>query len=341
MKFSSARPWESFNSLFSFVHEDIEKEVEDKPGHYLGHHSEALYTSLVDFYRIMHHPSVKGHWVDLGAGIGSSALLYASLFPDRQAQALEISKARIEAGRRIQKQHEIHNAQLLHCDLLHDPVPVADTYFLYFPTGIVLDRILNLLYLRQHPFTLIAIESHGDLLSRLEQERWLKPQGSMKLESVRHHPEAIFYGTNFSASVNTHRPFDISFQAKYLFIKELDQEWIGESFGLTYHAENKFDLLTPPRTIEWSSVQKVADLHEIPQHLRLSLGLRRLGELQISTPSGKYAGIIRKITVKPGFSVEISTGEKIEWAHILSIYWGTILCYDSSLGFSFLPVVPL
>lgn len=339
MKSSSARPWEYFKTLFDFSYEEIEKDVKDYPDQYSGLNSAALYTCLEDLYQIMHHPALEGDWVDLGAGTGQSALLYASLFTERKAWALEISSARINAGKILQNKLQIKNAYLKESNLLKDEIPEGGTYFLYFPTGMILDRVLNELYNKKKDFVLVAIESHGDLLGRLKLENWLGVVGEVPLKSSRHHPQALIFKTKWQKRSDQSKPFQISFLEKYLLISEGDHQWIGESQGLTHHGHDMFDLLTPPRTIKWTQVQRICDLEEINPDFHFALGLRRLGQLNITTKSGHNLSFIRKIIIRPGFSLEIVTGEKIEWADIQSIYWGTTLCYESSSGYFFLPPV--
>jgi hypothetical protein len=326
--------WQNF---FEFSHAEIESQVENKDGSYKNIRPEALYTSYQDLETIFSYLGEAGTWVDLGAGIGVSALMYAYLYPDRKAYALEFVRSRIEAGIKIKEEKKLPNAVLLNQDLLHCEIPQGDTYFLYFPTGPVLDRILSWLYLSKSPFRLVAIESHGDLLNRLGKESWLVPVGEIALSQPRHHSHAIIYEANWSLEIQRSRPHEISFQQKLLLI---DQQWWGESFGLEWLEGDHYNLKIPPRTIAWEQVSQIVEWNDLDCSLRFSLQLRRLGPLVISTCAGDKEGSLRKIYSSPCFSVELSTGEQLEWKNILTIHWNHILCYDSSSDYFFLPPAP-
>jgi hypothetical protein len=92
----------------------------------------------------------------------------------------------------------------------------------------------------------------------------------------------------------------------------------------------KFELLTPPRTILWKDVKKLMLLKEIPEKFHKAIAIRKLGEVRIATHEGSHKGFIRKIIIEPSFVVEISSGAKVEWEKIQTIYQGPTLCYESS-----------
>lgn len=326
MKFSLPPFWEHFK----LPHEFIEQQVGERPGSYQGLSFEALYSSRADYLRLFEHPLVQGTFVDLGCGAGEGCLLYGALFPERQAVGVEFEESRLRYGQEFAEQYKLSNVKLFKSDLLNGEIPVGDTYFLYFPTGMVLDRILHVLYHRQKKFTLLAIESHGDLLPRLGRENWLEHKGSIPLSSQRHHSEANIYQRNFKERCSSLISFDLSFQDYYLFIEENGERWIGNARGLEWTAEDRFELLTPPRTINWKCVVKYSSWEELtPQEKRL-IGLRELGEVLVMTKNRSISGIIRKIFVGPTFSLEFSTGEKVQWDEILTIKQGSKVCYVSS-----------
>lgn len=314
MKFSLPPFWEHFKEQ----HTTLESRVEEGVGSYKNLTHEALYTSFEDLSEIFQHPLVKGTFVDLGCGAGQGVLLYAWMFPDRLAIGVEFQKARLS--------HELRlpNAELIHADLLECEIPKADTYFLYFPTGPVLDRVLTELYQMEHDFVLIAIESHGHLLPRLELENWLKLEAEIPLHSQRHYNQARIY-QKIQHERNL-EPFLHTFKEHFLLI----DNWIGETLGMEWQEGDRYELLIPPRTINWKDVKKLMVWDEISPELHKALLIRRLGEVEIVTTSQRYQGFIRKIIVDPSFVVEISTGEKVEWSQIQSIYQGSILCYESS-----------
>jgi len=322
MKSSSHQYWEHFKK----THDSIESNVLSRKGSYQGLSKEALSTDLEDLNNIFKSSSVSGTFVDLGCGTGESVLLYAELFPDRKAIGIDFEEARINAS----KSFQLDNSEFIHADLMTYKIPEADTYFLYFPTGPVLDLILTSLYEMEKPFYLIAIESHGDLLKRLDLENWLENVQEIPLSSKRHYPNARIYKRLFNSRSDDLFPFTVSYQHKYLLI---DHEWIGETFGMEWTEDDRFELETPPRTIHWRDVKKLMILEDFPLHIQKVLKMRLEGELDIQLRNRKLSGFIRKIILKPTFQLEISNGEKVEWTEIVTIRKGSLLCYDSSQAF--------
>lgn len=329
MKSSLPQYWEHFN----LPHGMIENEVKIREGSYQGLLQEALYTSREDFLTIFSHPLVQGTFIDLGCGAGEGCLLYGSLYPDRKTIGLEFEGARLNYGCGFRDKFNLWNVELLEADLLTSIIPKGDTYFLYFPTGMVLDRILSELYHSQNFFRLVVIESHGDLFTRLDLENWLTLKSELPLQSARHHSQARIYERNQLLRDSILNAFDLSFKNKYLFIQDQDEVWIGESRGLTWSKDDRFELLTPPRTVFWRNVNNWSDLSELLPLQKLIVELRSEGELEFIGVDFRISGFIRKIIVHPTFRLEISTGEKVEWEKIMTINKGSRLCYASSQSF--------
>lgn len=336
MNSSSQAPWESFKKLFAVDHEVIEQSVEEGPDLYKELDPRALYTSLEDLYSIMQSDFVSGTWVDLGGGLGESALMYSLLFPERKAIAIEKSRVRNKAAQSLKARLKLRDVEMREGDLLECEIPDAETYFLYFPTGPVLDRILDELRNKKSFKRIIAIESHGDFLARLKKENWLSLAGSISLTSPRHHPEALVFEKNESTLIPG--PHQLSYQQKYLLI---DGEWIGDSFGLEWLRGNHYQLLHPPRTIEWRDEIKLFNFDQLPKPIQLLVTLRRLGRVKISTTESVYIEYLRKIKLFPSFEVELSSGEWVRWNQILTISTDKILCYESSSDYFFSPLVPI
>ncbi len=326
MNSSLPRFWEHFKPPF----EAIEEDVTARFGSYQGLSSDALYTNRKDLLNLFQHPLIQGKLVDLGCGTGEGCLVYGSLFPERNAVGIDFEKARLRYGQEFRDQFKINNVELIHGDLLRDLIPEGDVYFLYFPTGPVLDRMLNVLYHRQTPFHLVAIESHGDLLPRLKLENWLTLKEEVPLEQRRHYPFALIFERNFHKRNETLLPFELSFKHQFLLIEERGELWIGETQGLEWTEGDRFELLTPPRTINWMNVKAVLKSENLTENESLACKLRHKGELEFETVRGKTQGIIRKIMRSSTFRVEISTGEQVEWNEILTIKKGSHLCYVSS-----------
>lgn len=314
---------------FSFDHSLVEKNVSEGKENYKGLMLKALYTSREDFFKIFAHPMIQGTFVDLGCGVGEGCLLYGSLFPERKAIGVEFEKPRLEVGEGFRIKHQLSNVHLVNEDLLKAEIPAGDTYFMYFPTGIVLDRILKKLYESSRDFYLVAIESHGDFYNRLDLENWLEVVAQIPLSSSRHNSHARIYKRNHKKRSEGLLPFSLSFEKQFLVIEDSKESWVGETYGLEWVKENQFKLLTPPRSLSWDKVKKVLSANEIQNYSEM-INLWPLGELRILTTKKTFYGLIRKIIIEPSCRLELSTGEKVEWNEITSIYKDNELCYSFS-----------
>jgi hypothetical protein len=212
-------------------------------------------------------------------------------------------------------------------DLLNAAIPEGDTYFLYFPQGHVLDRILSELA-KKVSFTLVAIESHGDLFPRLEKEHWLRLEKEIPLKDPRHHACARVYRPE-NGERKLSDLHQISFLERFLLVSEGESKWIGESLGL-YASGDDYMLELPPRTIHSSDVVKIMTMEELDPLTLFLVKLRRLSEVTISSRMKIYSGPLRKILVSPAFSVEFPGGERVEWKDIDWIKNGAYPCYESS-----------
>jgi SAM-dependent methyltransferase len=314
--------WEHFKK----AHKEIESSVGDRKGSYQGLSKEALSTDVSDLRNIFLSKNITGTYADLGCGTGESVLLYAELFPERKAIGIDFEEARILAT----KEFALPNSEFIVADLLTCEIPEAQTYFLYFPTGPVLDRILTFLYESKNDFHLIVIESHGDLLKRIDLENWLVNIEEIPLSSARHYAHARIYKRLHLERSDRLQPFTLSYQERFLI---MNTEWVGETFGMEWTADDRFELETPPRTIHWKDVKKLMILEDFPLHVQKVLSLRREGELNFELKERFLSGFIRKIILNPSFALELSNGEKVEWTEILTIRKGSLLCYDSSQAF--------
>ncbi|MBA2405213.1 MAG: hypothetical protein H0V66_10615 [Bdellovibrionales bacterium] len=314
----------------------IEALVSDRPGSYKNHSAEALLTSEEDFKVIFDYLPETQIWVELGSGHGLGPCLFASLHPDRKAMGVEFELARFEHSQQLQKSSALSNVEFIHADLQTCDIPDGDVYFFYFSTGLVLDRILFELGKKTHNFKIVAIESHGDLLPRLKKENWLKAFQEIPLTMQRHSPHAIVFQKSGFRQTSLH---DQSFNHRYLMLEEGPGIWVGESYGLEWLQGEQYQLLVPPRTISSLQIKEILDLDELPVKYHFALQLRPLGSFTFLTSSGSKEGYLRKIYVGPSFTVELSSGERVEWSDIKKIFWETTLCYDSSADYYFFPHV--
>lgn len=318
--------WDHFKSRY----DEVESHVHERRGSYKGLSREALYTDLEDLISIFKHPLVGGTFADLGCGAGISSLTYGWLFPERKSIGIEFEEVRIKEGRDMALKWDIHNASLFQDDLLSCSIPDADTYFLYFPTGPVLDRVLSELYEKKKNFVLVAIESHGDLYNRLSLENWLLLKDEVPLVFPRHEPRAKIFIRTGEARASGLEPFKHTYHDHFLLIQNDNESWIGDSLGMEWTEGMRFELQNPPRTIDWRDVKKLMMREDVPAEFHVALELRRLGELSIKTKNQEFQGYIRKIITHPSFVVEISTGEKVEWKEVMTVTQGSRLCFVSS-----------
>lgn len=315
----------------------IEEKVSQKSGNDKGLQAEALLTSEEDFRAIFSELPDSQSWIELGSGHGRGPLLFASLYPQKTSIGIEFESARFEISQQLKHTAGLSNVEFIQADLLNCSIPVGDVYFLYFPTGIILDRILHELGSRTGEFKLIAIESHGDLLPRLRKESWLRTIKEIPLHSLRHSPHAVVFE---KCGLKTPSFHDLSFGPHYLLVEEENQSsWLAESYGLEWLQGDQFQLAVPPRTICESQVKKILEFQDISPKFHPALQLRKLGNLKFLTTSGSKEGYLRKIYVAPSFKVEISSGEQVEWSDIKKIFWENILCFDSSSDYFYLPHV--
>lgn len=288
--------------------EEVEKNVSPREGSYPGLSQAALLTSLEDFQIIFDHLKDINSWVELGSGHGHGPLLFAHLHPDKSATGIEFDQARFEESERLKHYLKIENATFVKADLLTASIPDSDTYFLYFPTGMVLDRILLELGSRDQHFRLIVIESHGDLLPRLKLENWLSIEQEIPLTSARHYTQAVVFKKTTKKSPSI---FDHSFQDNYFLVRdEAGHVWIGDSLGLEWQTNQSFQLLYPPRTIREEQIVQIIQKHQLESEVLPFLTLRRQGEVKVETNQGDHFGDIRKIFLNP-LRLELSNAQVV------------------------------
>lgn len=327
----------SFLTRYSESFKAAELLVSEKDGSYKGLDLAALCTDAEDISRIISDPLIQGTWVDLGSGPGHTVLAYTSRFPERSAKGIEREEARVSVARMIADKEGL-SCEFVCGDLLSDELPEGDVYFLYLPQGHVIDRILSELS-RQKTFILVAIESHGDLLPRLDRENWLLAVKEIPLRFPRHYPNARLYRPRHSNDRTLAGLHAYSFQEKYFLLKENSSLWIGDSFGLAASGDG-YLLLHPPRTVKEDMIVKIMTNEELSQTESFLVSLRRLSGVTFEAEGRTYSGPLRKIIRAPAFSVEFPGGERVEWNRIERIKQGTRICYEFSSPLSFSLPVP-
>ena len=295
--------------LFDFDFFESEKLVSDKEGSYVGLSQEALLTSLEDYKAIFKEFPKALTYVELGSAYGLGPLLFTAMYPDSTSLGIEFESARFEQAMKMREKLRSSRTDFILSDLLHCDIPQADLYFLYFPTGPVLDRLLNVLGSLPHLFHLVVIESHGDLFPRLAKENWLSEVFEIPLHSLRHYPAAKVFTKNAQKNASLH---DFSFKSFYFLIRQSeDHFWIGDSYGLEWLKAGAFNLKYPPCTIEERNIVQVLKWEELDPLLRKLIRLRNQNEIFYSRQNPHTAGLIRKIFIRPEIKIELSTGQMV------------------------------
>lgn len=310
----STPAYQSFKKELEEKEELSEQNVSSLEGRYKDLDRRALYTSFEDLESIFQNPYVSGTWLDLGGGSGRTCLLY-SFLTGNESINVEIDEARAKIASELADSHQLTVRNFCE-DLLDCLLPLADTYFLYFPTGHVLDRVLDVLSKRVD-FTLVVIESHGDLIPRIEKEKGYELVDQVLLKTPRHHPFAQIYRKR--SVIDYFSPHKISFKYDFLIFKDSLGEWVADSFGLEWEGGDHYKFLNPPRSVMWSEdfVGFFDDSHPLYGVVKEIAHKRREGTVEVILKNSEVkTGFIRKVRLSPTFSLEISTGELIEWNQI-------------------------
>ena len=294
---------------FDFDFFKSEKLVSDKEGSYVGLAKEALLTSLEDYKAIFKEFPQALSFVELGSAYGLGPLLFTAMYPHSYSLGIEFESARFEQSMKMREKLRSSRTDFILSDLLHCDIPQADLYFLYFPTGPVLDRLLKVLGSIPHIFHLVVIESHGDLFPRLQKETWLSEVFEIPLQSIRHYPAAKVFKKIAQKTPSLH---DFSFENVFFLIRQSEDHcWVGDSFGLEWLNEGAFNLKYPPATIEEMNIVQVLKWEEFDPLLRKLIIMRKQGEIFHSPLNPHSAGMIRKIFIRPEIKIELSTGQMV------------------------------
>ncbi len=299
--------------------------------------SEALYTDYQDLLKmreILCELEVKS-FCDLGAGIGRAKLLFDYLKSPFKSYSIEYVKERHLAGLMAHQKKSLPFSQgFINSDLSVKPAPTCDSYFIYLPVNDVLISIISFL---EKKFThkscyLLAIESHGDLLSFLEKAHpFLKIIKKVPLKSKRHHDDLILYQWSPTAAfikeksalekeINTiPSPLKITFTTqsqfwmlwKLLKDREHYQILVEDEQGLWLADLKDSQFGIQVDTIETKYPYRIIPLAEIRGFIcppKNWIGLIKERRLQRKGPLGE----MRKLFVSPFPQVEYSWGQKRE-----------------------------
>ena len=295
----------------------LEQSVSSRAGSYFGLEQQALLTDFSDYFNIFSYFNNVTSYVEFGSAYGHGPLIFSHLYPSAKGIGIEFEDVRIKTAVTLKNTLKLNNCEFIHADLAIAKIPAADLYFLYFPTGPILDRILFELSQMTHKFHLIVVESHSDLIPRLEKETWLNEAFEIPLVSPRHYSQAKVYA---SGGLKLSSYFDFSFKEKYFMIRDSDHSiWIGDSLGLEWHSKDSLTLLNPPYTIHENQIHAVVEFSSFNLPIQQLIKLRTVGEVKIESQQKRFQGFIRKIYIDPHLIIELSSGERIKYEDLSKI----------------------
>jgi hypothetical protein len=264
----------------------------------------ALNTSWHDIYQLLNYISSKNEKpiiCDLGAGNCRLAIMAQLFFPKVQVISIEpISHRMIRAKEICHNSH--HKFYANYFEEVYQEIRF-DFVFLYFPNGTVFENILRKLKGLKFPYSIICIESHGEMINRLNFEKsWLKGIEILKLIAPRHR-EYIY---EFERIENTKDPLEKKFYELFEHngeykISDNNGHWFASTQGSSFYFDKPdtvtIEFKSPPRTIELSdsNIEIISNCleEEIAKH-RKFLELRNQGQIRkvyesdlIELPNGK------------------------------------------------------
>lgn len=271
-------------------------------------HHHALNNSIFDFYKILKKLKDDVTICDIGSASSLLSITANLFFPNIKVISIEPVAKRMQAAIALNKElmgaHEFYGTLF---DSRYSNLNF-DYALLYFPTGRALEEILEILT-RRKDTCIIAIESHGDLLFRLDQCGKLeKEQQLVKMVSPRHNPFAHIYKINPEASPTESDTFLREFYLENNFAMEIKDSrgtWIGliESTDI-YFQHDKNNLITmkyPPRSISTRGEIKFLHKEDLDDEtLKIINNIKCDGSL------------IRKVYPKLKL-VELADGEKVSF----------------------------
>ncbi len=172
----------------------FEEDSSDLEYSYSGLDNRALLTSYRDYQAMIQalEPAPGTHFFEPGAGYFRAFFLYSILYPEMKYTGIEQVKERVLAAKEA--------AQSLHMDStgikLGDALEMEESFdymFLYLPSVPMTQKLISKAK-RKIGTSIIAIESHGDLIPLLEGQRnSLKITEIINSESQRHRNGIFIY----------------------------------------------------------------------------------------------------------------------------------------------------
>lgn len=243
----------------------------------------ALNTSWFDIYKLLKLVESKNPHAticDLGAGNCRMAIIAKLFFPTIRVISVEPIKQRMLRAQEIcQDSHNLFYS--CYFEDLSEEISF-DFIFLYFPNGDVFEKILRIIKKLKFDFTILAIESHGEMIHRLSFEKsWLERNEEFKLIAPRHRDHLFsFKKTHRAISDLEIKLEQIKDHCGEFLIKDNIGQWLASSKDLNIYFDSEDELTLsfsyPPRTIKLNqeNFTLVSPLVEIPKDLTDVLHMR-------------------------------------------------------------------
>ena len=245
----------------------------------------ALNTSWIDLYNILNKASSNNPRAvicDLGAGSCRLSLIAYYFFPKIKVISIEPVAQRMK--RAIELQQDSHN---IFIDAYFKDYPSElefDYVLLYFPNGPAFESVLDKMKKIRFQFSILCIESHGEMINRLTIEQsWLKAESSLRLIAPRHNQDLIeFKKIEGKKSQLEHKLAEIFKHSGEFKIRDTHGEWLASSKGLKIFYDKKLqvslEFSLPSRTI-YLNENNLIDImpinqSDIPNEIIPALSLR-------------------------------------------------------------------
>lgn len=230
----------------------------DNQDYYLGLDANALNTSVIDFINILKLIPQAAVIADIGSG-HSLMSITANIVADH----LKIISIEPMAQRfLIAKQFNdfckgIHSFYPVHFEDIDNDI-LIDFLFIYLPGGILLENILSkILELKNYPKYILAIESHGELINRLDHFSYFQNKKIFtRLLFPRLDQNCYIYEFNINNKRNDVDEFIKKFYSDNFIIKlsDVNGDWVASTkdaslFFLTFDSI-LIECIHPPRTIK-------------------------------------------------------------------------------------------
>lgn len=267
------------DDYFGINYLKVEALIQEAPEYiYKNHLSEALLTSYLDYYQILKELGPKKILCDLGAGYCRGSLLSEKDPSLAKCISIEVQKNRIEEALKL-----IEDKSLLLNKNLLDPLfklPIADAYFIYLPTGEVLNSIFRKIKEQNIEAVFYFIESHGDLIETVEfyPELFSELVSNLKVSSQRHDLKVYKYQSliwskkrpsfNELDDLNLWLIYYSNRESKVLIESKVagtdkKREWIGSLYKaryLNYNGEVALQLENPFRILQLETQDKLVEI---------------------------------------------------------------------------------